>query len=170
MTTGAAALALGLWLGLAGCGGHAADSGIASASSGKPHSSAGASPTPSQDRSEQVLAFARCMRAHGVNMPDPVTDNGRLAISIPRGTNPATLEAAQKACRQYLPNGGVPPSMSPQQLAQLRKYAECMRQHGVDMPDPDPAGGGLRLKNVNPDSPAFKAAEQACRALNPLAK
>ena len=31
-----------------------------------------------------------------------------------------------------------PPSLSPQEKA--LKFAQCMREHGVDMPDPDPAG------------------------------
>jgi hypothetical protein len=38
-----------------------------------------------------------------------------------------------------------------------------MRQHGIDLPDPGPRGGiDLRANGVNPESPTFKAAQQAC--------
>jgi hypothetical protein len=44
-----------------------------------------------------------------------------------------------------------------------------MREHGIDVPDPDPNGGGLVIKKgsggadtFNPDDPAFQAAHKAC--------
>ena len=50
------------------------------------------------------------------------------------------------------------------------RYAECMRENGV--PDfPDPAGGRLTIRagegGLNPDSPEFQAAREACRDLAP---
>lgn len=57
--------------------------------------------------------------------------------------------------------------------AKLVKYSECMRSHGV--PDfPDPTGGRLLLQfkkgsssTLDPSSPQFKAAQQACKSLLP---
>jgi len=57
--------------------------------------------------------------------------------------------------------------------------AKCMREHGVNMPDPDengsitithdgkgaPGKGGTI--NTDPDSPTFKAADKACRKYAP---
>lgn len=57
------------------------------------------------------------------------------------------------------------------------KLAQCMRQHGVQMSDPQRgANGGIMMKQssgpghgtntggvVDPDSPKFKAAERACK-------
>jgi hypothetical protein len=52
------------------------------------------------------------------------------------------------------------------------EYAQCMRDHGIDMPDPQssadgrgvliggPAGGKAKF---NPNTPAFKTAEKACK-------
>jgi hypothetical protein len=52
-------------------------------------------------------------------------------------------------------------------------FARCMRQHGIDMPDPSP-NGGIEVKGgpgtANPDSPKFKAAEQACQQYEPKGK
>lgn len=50
-------------------------------------------------------------------------------------------------------------------------YANCMRKHGV--PNfPDPVGGQLRLEagpgtGIEPNSPAFKSAQEACQSLAP---
>jgi hypothetical protein len=46
------------------------------------------------------------------------------------------------------------------------KFSKCMRDHGVDFPDPQRAGaGGIKLtaKNLNPNDPNTKAAQQACQ-------
>ena len=52
------------------------------------------------------------------------------------------------------------------------KYAECMRKNGVPaFPDPDPNGRSLitgkQGGGMDPASPQFKAAEQACKAFAP---
>ena len=84
----------------------------------------------------------------------------------------AKFEAAQKACRQYLPNGGEPPKLDAEQLEKMRTYARCMRENGVpDFPDPQPEGG-LRIERgpnsgIDPDSQAFKSAQAACEQYMP---
>jgi hypothetical protein len=45
-------------------------------------------------------------------------------------------------------------------------WARCMRQHGIDLPDPKP-GGGIDMRGVNSDTPKFQAAEQACQQYQP---
>ena len=53
------------------------------------------------------------------------------------------------------------------------KFAECMRDHGVaDFPDPDASGeltidGVLNGSSLDPDAPAWKAATEACKDLQP---
>ncbi|WP_433179431.1 hypothetical protein [Actinoallomurus sp. CA-150999] len=52
------------------------------------------------------------------------------------------------------------------------KYAECMRKNGVPaFPDPDPNGRvmlrGTKGSGLDPESPQFKAASQACKAFAP---
>jgi hypothetical protein len=50
------------------------------------------------------------------------------------------------------------------------QYAECMRSHGVpNFPDPSPQGG-IHItpsSGVNPQSPVFQSAQQACAKLGP---
>ena len=49
-------------------------------------------------------------------------------------------------------------------------FSECMRSHGVTaFPDPQPSGGiSLGGTGINPASPAFEAAQAACRKLLPV--
>jgi hypothetical protein len=44
------------------------------------------------------------------------------------------------------------------------KFAECMREHGIDVRDPKPGGQGLRdmFEEVDRDDPAFREAEREC--------
>jgi hypothetical protein len=84
------------------------------------------------------------MRFHGVpNYPDPNSRNtmpdGLPKISVQQlRVSSSKFQAAQRACRHVLPNGGQATQSASQQL--LRdglKYARCMRAHGVpNWPDP----------------------------------
>jgi hypothetical protein len=94
------------------------------------------------------------------------------AASLPRT---AQFQSASKACRSLLHLGGAPPSaaQSAKILAQLLKYSECMRSHGVtNFPDPTDSGGAVGLtigptSGINPQSPIFTRAQSACASLQP---
>jgi hypothetical protein len=159
-------LLLALALAVAACGGGGGKSnGVASLGDGK--ATATTSPGGSSDPKQGALAFGRCMRQHGIDMADPEIDaDGGVAMHLPPGVGPDSpkLKAAEQACNQYLPNGGQPPKVSPQQQ-QLVAYASCMRQQGINIADPKP-GGGIHIdgsKGVDPGAPKFKAADQACK-------
>jgi hypothetical protein len=115
--------------------------------------------------------FAECMRAHGQDVPDADPDSGNVAITPPAAGNRSAWDSAMSACRQFLPGGGEAAVVSPQELEGLRAYARCMREHGVEMTDPDPGTGqsqfGGRFANVGKDQilndPTYKAAETACK-------
>ncbi len=122
----------------------------------------------------QMLAFSHCMQTHGVpNFPEP-NSQGVVQGS---GINPSSpgFEAANKDCSHLLPNGGRPTAAQQAQgLAQALKFSQCMRSHGIsDFPDPQSQpGGGIAIRiragqgsNLNPQSPQFQAAQQACQGL-----
>ncbi len=126
-------------------------------SSGKPsHTAASVNPQ---------LAFAECMRSHGVpNFPDPSAGGG---IPDALAQSPAFLPAAQK-CRSTLqPGGGPHGGISESTRLSLLHHAECMRAHGVpDYPDPNlPSHGPYDFgppPGINTDAPAFTQAASAC--------
>jgi hypothetical protein len=59
---------------------------------------------------------------------------------------------------------------NPAAHADFLKFSKCMRSHGVpSFPDPSP-GGGIHLNagsGLNPQSPRFQSAQQACHKLLP---
>jgi hypothetical protein len=155
---------------VAGCGAKSDSPGVATATGSG--GQAGATTTTAANRERQLLDFTRCMREHGVNLPDPVVDaNGNVRLQPPTGSQPsqATLNAARDACGKYLQ--GAIQGFAGQNQSQFRdtllKYTQCMRKNGYDMPDPvfsdqgitsgDPFGPG-----VDRNDPSFQKANEAC--------
>jgi hypothetical protein len=165
-------LALALALAIGACGGDGGNSndGVASLGDGKATTTTGPG-NSGKDFKQQMLAYARCLRQHGIDMPDPKFDaNGHMAMQLPSGVGPddPKFKAAEQACKQYAPSG-APEQVDPQAQQQMLAYARCMRQHGIDIPDPKP-GEGINVdgdKGVNPEDPRFKAADQACQQYQP---
>ena len=110
---------------------------------------------------DEQLAFARCMRENGVDMPDPV--DGKIMIEAAGGPEEmAKAEKANEACRHLLPNGGVPQPPTPEELDKMRKMAQCFRDNGIDVPDPDPQNPGMALPSIDPQDPKMQKAMEAC--------
>ena len=126
-----------------------------------------------------MLQFTRCIRSHGLDMPDPFHRRGHEGLSIelpPQG--PATSDA-YRACGRYLQptielkqQAGAQ-TITPAVRLGLLHYAECMRGHAIAMLDPGPMGQ-LSLGNVPGISnglgrytPQFRTADRACRHLLP---
>jgi hypothetical protein len=178
-----ALLGLGLALALVGCGGSPDGDRVASLSgAGATGTTRAPANGASRDPEQAALAFARCMRQHGVDMPDPeVDDQGRMTMRIGgpgAKPDPRKLEAAQNACGT--PFGGDGPGrLDPRARDAMVDYARCMREHGVDMPDPTDGGGLVIRKRAgqgkgdgpDPESPKFQAADRACvHHLNAIGK
>jgi hypothetical protein len=71
----------------------------------------GGQPTPQQQAraQQQLLAFSKCMRAHGIkDFPDPSSGGLRLKVGPGSDLNPnnAQFAAAQQACQGKLPFKG----------------------------------------------------------------
>jgi hypothetical protein len=116
------------------------------------------------------------MREHGVDVPDPeVDENGRVRVMIQgrraaEGVRDDAFEKARDECGTPFGDAG-PPALSEEQRAEMQEtmleFAACMREHGVDMPDPDFSGGGGRFgfggANIDPQSSNFQKAQEACQ-------
>jgi hypothetical protein len=153
---------------LAGCG---ANGSQAVAHLSPSSTSASRSRTAPASGERSPVAYATCMRSHGViNFPHPTAagafSTGNLDPNSPQ------FRAASQACRSFQPAGttfstGSSGAVSPRPQAQLLAFARCMRSHGVPS-FTDPTGHGLALPaGIDPNSPAFQAATQACRRLLP---
>jgi hypothetical protein len=150
-----------------GCGG-GGDGGnkVASVNSG--------APTSEQPKGEQagsgvdedkMRQFAKCMRDNGIDMPDP--EQGGVGVRIQaQGEGSVDMEKmnkAQEACKQHLPNGGEMREMTPEEKDKMRADAKCMREHGVDWPDPDSTTTGEGKSDTK--TPAFDDTEKFKQAM-----
>jgi hypothetical protein len=126
------------------------------------------------------LNLAKCFRSHGINVPDPSTGGGPAGggglFRTLRNYPQAQITVARQACQQYFAQAFPQLNLSPAQRAQLQqqlvKYAQCMRSHRIDIPDPTfNSGGGFGFRrafgSVDRNSPAFQAANTACASLRP---
>jgi len=138
LTAAAVIATVGLALVVAACSG---GSGPSSAGSGPPGAGGSANPPPA---SSQVLAFALCMRSHGVpKYPEPNSSN-TMPNGLPKvgpqhlAVTMSEFQAALGACGHLLPNGGqATQSAAHQLLSDGLKFARCVRSHGVlNWPDP----------------------------------
>ncbi|MDQ4132540.1 MAG: hypothetical protein M3179_04880 [Actinomycetota bacterium] len=147
---------------------------VATAGGGSDERAAGADDKSKKDPQQAALEFARCMREHGVEMPDPeVDDKGRMVIRRERPSGPSQATEidgeAHEACRHLLDGMAGPGDgkIDPEEQDRALKFARCMREHGVDIPDPNFDDGGatfqIRGEGFDPESPTVKAAEEACK-------
>lgn len=166
----------------AACGGSSGGDGdgVATAGDGASGRKAGDS-SAGKDPQQAALEFARCMRGKGIDMPDPKVGESGMVMLAPGGGGggptaeqrpPAGFEEAHKACAHLLKDmvqdGDAKPDPAEQDRA--LKFAKCMRDHGVNMPDPDFSGGGgfsIRIgeDGIDPNSETFKEAQKACGGL-----
>ncbi|MFG1707729.1 hypothetical protein ACFLIM_31445 [Nonomuraea sp. M3C6] len=149
---------------LTGCGGQQSGTGVASVAAGssaKP--SASASPSTTADPQEQGRKFAQCMREHGVPMEDPDPNGGGGLTTIGQGVDKKKVQEAAEACRAYAPFKDRA-DLKPEDVEKLRQFAQCMRENGVNMPDPNPDGSFANgtVGKLNRNDPKFQKALEAC--------
>jgi hypothetical protein len=131
------------------------------------------------------------MRASGVpRYPDP--SGGRLPKGNAQafGVSDSTYQAAERTCQHLLPTSGsfdelshqcieagdCPPALVQQMLTADRKFAQCMRAHGVpNWPDPTigPNGGPIfkvsaaGITHTQTHSPPMENTIMACLRTDP---
>jgi hypothetical protein len=167
----AGVFAVALTLALAACGGGSGDSGDGVASlGGQGSGGTGTTANGSKDPQEAAIEYAQCMREQGVDMPDPGA-NGELQLQVGPG-NQEKVEQAQKKCGPLLENAR--PRLSEEQRSAMQDgllaFAKCMREHGIDFPDPQFGEGGKVTQRdvrggIDPDDPKFQEAQEACQPI-----
>jgi len=177
---------------LAACGsGGGEEDGVATLAQGENGAADGEEEVPT-DPAERALAFAECMRENGVpDFPDPELDaDGNPLFKLerradsgsagseqaPDGEGPAkpevmepdgAMQQAMEACADLSPRGEISPEDQAAMEDAMLEFAQCMRDHGIDMPDPDFSGDGAVMQefggSINPDDPRFQEAQEACQ-------
>lgn len=130
-------------------------------------SACGGSPATTSAGSTQLksaLAFAHCMRSHGVpSFPDPDAQGDLPTFHT--DVSKQVSSAANDTCKHLLSTGGAAatPQQRQQKLAFGVKVAECLRAHGyANVPDPTALGSQSLPPGVDVNAPKFQAAETTC--------
>lgn len=143
-------------------------------------SDSGGASASSATEEEQALEFVRCMRDNGIDMADP-TVNADGSVNLVRpggepgdGQGPSEdVRAGFEVCgalvegASFLPTGSDLTDVEDQ----LLELAQCLREQGLDVDDPDLsdglAGGGGRGgifgTDFDPNDPANQEAIEACQ-------
>jgi hypothetical protein len=147
---------------LAACSGSPSSAGAGAAPRAGGSTSAGGA-----TGSTSAVAYSDCMRSHGVpKYPDPGS-NGEVPKGSAQqfGVSNSQFQAAQSDCQHRLPSGGslqqqaqqcfnageCPAALVQQLLAAQRRFAQCMRSHGVpNWPDPTVGSEGRPIFNLIP--------------------
>ena len=123
---------------------------------------------------QKGVKFAECMRRHGVSQfPDPGA-SGRLTIdAVANGssldTSAPAFTQAISACKDLEPAGFMGSKRSSQQQQAALRFAQCIRENGVnDFPDPTPDGPLIDTNRIPSAAEpggmsALHAAMQNCR-------
>jgi hypothetical protein len=135
--------------------------------------------------SARLVAFARCVRAHGVpRYPDPPPNatNTKFPSAREVGVSGSQLNGAEKACEYLLPPGVddyFPPAEVRLLLNGMLRFSQCMRHDGVpNWPDPTTDSEGRpefpldEVPGTNRNywrSPRMMAKERQCERLLPSA-
>ena len=131
---------------------------------------------------EQALAFAECMRDNGVeDFPDPTLDaDGSVDFGVGPGAGGGGFDAqadgvqeAFTACQSELEGASFLPGDGDLTEIEddLLEFAECLRDEGLDVDDPDldsfgPGGDGNATPfgdGFDPQDPANAEAIEACQ-------
>ena len=141
---------------------------------------------------DAMLEYAECMREQGIDFPDPqMTEDGGVIVggaasrSIedesggggPSLSDMEEMEDADAECRHIMEEvEGSMPELDPEQQAEMQdqalEFAQCMREHGIDMPDPefDGDGGNFSISlggpddagRIDPSDDDFQEASEEC--------
>ena len=126
---------------------------------------------------EGVLDFAQCMREEGVNFPDPTFDiDGNPQFDNLEIENEEEFESAFENCEDILRNAlpeqfDLDPEVEAALVDASLEFSQCMRDQGIDFPDPKPGEFGFfafRDADIDFTSEAVQNAFEICQPENPL--
>ena len=126
---------------------------------------------------EGVLNFAQCMREEGINFPDPTFDiDGNPQFDNLEIENEEEFESAFENCEDILRNAlpeqfDLDPEVEAALVDASLEFSQCMRDQGIDFPDPKPGEFGFfafRDADIDFTSEAVQNAFEICQPENPL--
>lgn len=165
----AIAFAGALTLVLAACGGTGADTTTPTLPTLTEESTADAAATTTTteavDPEEAFQAYEACMRDHGIELPD-MSEGGGVEIVEGDTLDLEAFEAAGAECDSILEAAFGEFELSPEQEAEMMDqqlaFAQCMRDNGIDWPDPSSDNSTMIELGDDMDPETVNAAMEVC--------
>ncbi len=161
---------------LGACGGSSGGSSSTSSTSANASATTPTTATAPRPNGGRFSALRECLQKNGITLakrtpgqtrpPGGGFLGGGSGPKLPAGVTRAQYEAAFKKCGGSLAGPGAGRFTSPAFKAALVKFADCMRENGVNVPAPNTSGSGpiFNSSGLDTKSAAFKAAESKCSA------
>lgn len=131
----------------------------------------GETPSKGSETQQLLLKYTQCMRDNGVTMPDPVDGEvGSMYEGVDQDS--AAFQSADAVCAPIL-QGVVDERKSQngddqaEQQEEMLQLAQCLRDHGIDVPDPVPGTEKPFGESLDRTDPAVAQAIQACAQAAP---
>ncbi|MGL5825309.1 MAG: hypothetical protein ACRCYU_10905 [Nocardioides sp.] len=114
-------------------------------------------------RLDKEAEFLKCLKENGANIS--AFAGGAASELTDEQVN--AEEKAFKACEKYAPVSKISAAEEQKMQDEMLAYTKCMREYGVDMPDPkfDGNGGSTvvgEAQQIDPNDPTYAAAAKAC--------
>ncbi|MCX4526404.1 MULTISPECIES: hypothetical protein [unclassified Streptomyces] len=112
---------------------------------------------------DKALKTRKCLREHGIDAPDPEPGQDPRGMTLGSGSeDPEALKKAFEACGMQAPGSG---EMSQADKDKALKWAKCMRDNGVNIPDPTFNGSAMSATQIpEGQEKAFEEAQKKCEA------
>ncbi|HEY4754384.1 MAG TPA: hypothetical protein VIH37_13960 [Candidatus Limnocylindrales bacterium] len=112
-------------------------------------------------------AFAACLRAHGLQVPDPVLDSQGQPNFGSLDLKSMITPAIATDCQPIVAGFRATKGLTNYSFQSLVAHAACLRQHGLsNYPDPDPNASEQHLApGFDKSDPTVNRALVACHAL-----
>jgi len=127
---------------------------------------------PAGAGAKRFAALRECLKKNGITLPQRTPGQrrrpgggflgGGAASQLPKGVSRAQYQAALKKCGGGAFTGRL--GASPVFKEALNKFASCMRQNGINLPEPNTSGNGpvFNTKGLDTTSVKFKSAQVKC--------
>ncbi|ORT58747.1 hypothetical protein [Streptomyces sp. CB03238] len=115
-------------------------------------------------KADQALEYRKCLREQGLDVPEPKPGEDPRGIAIGGDLSKEQMEKAFKACRSKSGAAGSG-EITQADKDKALKFARCMRENGVNMPDPKFDGAAqqaLPMPTAGPEKEKFDKAMKVC--------
>ena len=125
----------------------------------------GGASSSSNDQDAARVRLQECLREQGVDLPEPGSGGGD---GEPPDIDRDEIQEAMEACDEFRDEafGDITEEDRQEMQDAFAKFAQCMRDEGIDVPDIEPGGGGPPGGGGNQldmDDPDVQAAIEQCQ-------